>query len=149
MEEPWRHGSLLVEGPSPPDGLRETCDEQKGGKKNPTKPAVRTFAERAAFSGDLDRVLAALLAGHCRAVRFGIHALAEGAVVLLPLFLVSPQFVVDPAAGLGAVHRQQLHIWENRRWDRMKEEEEEACSAVSPETRTQVVTLTFIAASSR
>lgn len=77
--------------------------------------ALRTFAERAAFSGDLDRVLAALLAGHGRAVRLRVHALAEGAVVLLPLLLVSPQFVVDPAAGLGAVHRQQLHIWEDRR----------------------------------
>lgn len=110
--------------------------EPKGGKtkKTPPKTAVRTFAERAAFPGDLDRVLAALLAGHCCAVRFRIHALAEGAVVLLPLFLVSPQFVVDPAAGLGAVHRQQLHIWESRRQDRMKEEEEEAWPAVSPET---------------
>lgn len=77
---------------------------------NQKKAAVHTFAERAAFSGDLDRVLAALFAGHCRAVRFRIHALAEGAVVLLPLLLVSPQFVVDPAAGLGAVHRQQLHL---------------------------------------
>lgn len=94
------------------------------------KAAVRTFAERAAFSGDLDRVLAALLAGHCCAVRFRIHTLAEGAVVLLPLFLMGPQFVVDPAAGLGAVHGQQLHIWENQRRDRMKGEEEEARSAV-------------------
>lgn len=102
------------------------------------KPAVRTFAERAAFSGDLDRVLAALLAGHCCAVRFRIHALAEGAVVLLPLFLVGSQFVVDPAAGLGAVHCQQLHIWQNQRQDGMKEEEENARSVVSPATRTEV-----------
>lgn len=97
--------------------------EPKRRKEPPKKAAVCTFAERAAFSGDLDRVLAALLAGHRRAVRFRVHALAEGAVVLLPLLLVSPQFVVDPAAGLGAVHRQQLHIWENRRQDRVKEGE--------------------------
>lgn len=84
---------------------------------HPPIPALCTFAERAAFSGNLDRVLAALLAGHCRAVRFRVHTLAEGAIVLLPLLLVSPQFVVEPAAGLGAVHRQQLHIWENRRKD--------------------------------
>lgn len=76
-------------------------------------------------------------------MRFRVHALAEGAVVLLPLLLMSPQFVVDPAAGLGAVHRQQLHIWEDRRQDRMEkeEEEEETRSAISPETRTEVVTL--------
>lgn len=93
-----------------------------GAHRPPHPPrALRTFAERAAFSGDLDRVLAALLAGHGRAVRLRVHALAEGAVVLLPLLLVSPQFVVDPAAGLGAVHRQQLHIWEDRRRGRVKE----------------------------
>lgn len=65
-----------------------------------------TFTERAALSGDLDRVLAALFAGHGRAVWFSVHALAEGAVVLFPLLLVGPQLVVHPAAGLSAVHGQ-------------------------------------------
>ena len=73
---------------------------------------LRTFTEGAALSGDLDRVLAALLAGHGRAVRVSIHTLAEGAVVLFPLLLVRSQLVIGPAAGLGAVQRQQLHIWE-------------------------------------
>lgn len=67
-------------------------------------PLVSTFAERTALPGDLDRVLAALLARHGRAVGLAVHALAEGAVVLLPLLLVGPQLVVHPAAGLGAVH---------------------------------------------
>lgn len=71
---------------------------------------ARTFTEGAALSGDLDRVLAALLAGHGRAVRLSVHTLAEGAVVLLPLLLVGAQLVVHPAAGLCAVHGQQLHI---------------------------------------
>lgn len=65
---------------------------------------VGTFAERAALPGDLDRVLAALFARHGCAVRVPVHALAEGAVVLLPLLLVGPELVVHPAAGLGAVH---------------------------------------------
>ena len=65
-----------------------------------------TFTERAALSGDLDRMLAALFAGHGRAVRLSVHALAEGAVVLFPLLLVGSQLVVHPAAGLGAVHGQ-------------------------------------------
>lgn len=102
-----------------PRGRRSLLCAVQGSTRAPERihppPALRTFAERAAFSGDLDRVLAALLAGHGRAVRLRVHALAEGAVVLLPLLLVSPQLVVDPAAGLGAVHRQQLHIWEDRR----------------------------------
>lgn len=54
---------------------------------------------------------------------------------------MSPQLVVDPAAGLGAVHRQQLHIWEDRRQERMEDkdedEDEKARSAASPETRTE------------
>lgn len=73
-----------------------------------------TFTERTALSGDLDRVLAALFAGHGRAVRLSIHALAEGAVVLLPLLLVCSQLIIHPATRLGAVHWQQLHIWEER-----------------------------------
>lgn len=67
-------------------------------------PLVSTFAERTALPGDLDRVLAALFARHGRAVWLPVHALAEGAVVLLPLLLVGPQLVVHPAAGLRAVH---------------------------------------------
>lgn len=63
-----------------------------------------TFAERTALPGDLDGVLAALFARHGCAVWVPVHALAEGAVVLLPLLLVGPQLVVHPAAGLGAVH---------------------------------------------
>lgn len=104
-------------------------------------PTPRTFAERAAFSRNLDWVLAALLAGHCRAVRFRVHTLAEGAIVLLPLLLVSPQFVVDPAAGLGAVHRQQLHIWESRRKDSVKKGN--AGTAIYPETTIWPATLTL------
>lgn len=69
-----------------------------------------TFTEGATLSGDLHRVLAALFAGHGRAVRFSINALAEGAVVLFPLFFVSSQLIIHPAVGLRAVHRQQLHI---------------------------------------
>lgn len=72
--------------------------------------ARRTFAEGTALSGYLDGVLAALFAGHGRAVRFAVHTLAEGAVVLFPLLLVGSQLIVHPATGLGAVHRQQLHI---------------------------------------
>ena len=70
----------------------------------------RTFAEGAALPGDLDGVLAALLAGHGGAVGLAVHTLAEGAVVLLPLVLVAQQLVVHPAAGLGAVHGEQLHV---------------------------------------
>lgn len=65
-----------------------------------------TFTERTALSGDLDRVLAALFAGHGRAVRLSIHALAEGAVVLLPLLLVCSQLIIHPATRLSAVHWQ-------------------------------------------
>ena len=65
-----------------------------------------TFTEGATLSGDLDRVLAALFAGHGSAVRLPIHTLAEGAVVLFPLLLVGPQLIIHPAAGLSAVHRQ-------------------------------------------
>lgn len=72
--------------------------------------ALCTFTEGTALSGDLDGVLAALFAGHGRAVRLSVHTLAEGAVVLFPLLLVGSQLVIHPAAGLGAVHRQQLHI---------------------------------------
>lgn len=71
---------------------------------------LRTFTERAALPGDLHRVLAALFAGHGRAARLPVHTVAEGAVVLLPLLLVGSQLVVHPAARLGAVHREQLHI---------------------------------------
>ena len=70
----------------------------------------RTFAEGAALPGDLDWVLAALLAGHGGAVGLPVHTLAEGAVVLLPLVFVAQQLVVHPAAGLGAVHGEQLHV---------------------------------------
>lgn len=63
-----------------------------------------TFAKRTALPGDLDRVLAALLAGHGRAVRLAVHTLAEGAVILFPLLLVRSQLIVHPAAGLSAVH---------------------------------------------
>lgn len=69
-----------------------------------------TFTEGAALSRDLDRVLAALFAGHSRAMRFSVHTLAEGAVILFPLLLMGSQLITHPAAGLGAIHRQQLHI---------------------------------------
>lgn len=69
-----------------------------------TNTSLCTFTERTALSGDLDRVLAALFAGHGRAVRFAIHALAEGAVVLLPLLLMGSQLIIHPATGLSAVH---------------------------------------------
>lgn len=75
-----------------------------------TNSSLCTFTEGTALPRDLDRVLAALLAGHGRAVRFSIHTLAEGAVVLFPLLLVGSQLIIHPAAGLSAVHRQQLHI---------------------------------------
>lgn len=68
--------------------------------------ALHTFTEGATLSGDLDRVLAALFAGHGRAVWFSIHALAEGAVVLFPLLLMGSQLIIHPATGLSAVHRQ-------------------------------------------
>lgn len=43
-----------------------------------------------------------------------IHTLAESAIILFPLFLVSSKLVVHPTAGFGAVHRQQLHIYADR-----------------------------------
>lgn len=63
-----------------------------------------TFTEGTALSGDLDRVLAALFAGHGRAVWFSIHTLAEGAVVFFPLLLMGSQLIIHPATGLCAVH---------------------------------------------
>lgn len=74
------------------------------GKFDLTNTSLCTFTERTALSGDLDRILTALFAGHGRAVRLSIHALAEGAVVLFPLLLVGSQLIVHPAAGLRAVH---------------------------------------------
>ncbi len=75
-----------------------------------TNSTLYTFTEGTALPRDLDGVLAALFAGHGRAVRFSIHTLAEGAVVLFPLLLMGSQLIIHPAAGLSAVHRQQLHI---------------------------------------
>lgn len=66
----------------------------------------RLFTEWAALSGDLYWVLAALFAGHGRTVWVSIHTLAEGAVILFPLFLVSSQLIVHPAARHSAIHRQ-------------------------------------------
>lgn len=69
-----------------------------------TNTVLSTFTEGTALSRDLDGVLAALFAGHSRAVRSSVHTLAEGAVVLFPLLLVGSQLVAHPAAGLSAVH---------------------------------------------
>lgn len=82
--------------------------------------SIRTLAEGAAFSRDLDWVLAALFASHGGTVRVSIHTLTEGAVILLPLLLVATQLVVHPATGLCAVHRQELHIWTHREGDRQR-----------------------------
>lgn len=65
---------------------------------------VPTLTERAALSRDLDRVMAALFADHGCAVWLAIHTLAESAVVLLPLLLMLPELMVQPATGLGAVN---------------------------------------------
>lgn len=71
-----------------------------------TNTILYTFAEGTALSRDLDRVLAALFAGHSRAVRSSVHTLAEGAVILFPLLLVGSQLITHPAAGLSAIHGQ-------------------------------------------